>query len=43
MGTYSDALWSVAGRDQPAPILIGGRTSSSTYPVTAYPWALPTP
>jgi hypothetical protein len=43
MGTYSDALWSVAGRDQPAPILIAGRPSSGAYPVTAYPWPLPTP
>ena len=39
LGTYGDALNSVAGRDTPAPILIGRKTLS-TVP-TAYPWPLP--
>jgi hypothetical protein len=40
MGTYQDALNSVAGRDSPAPIIIGRQTmlSSAGY---SYPWPTP--
>jgi hypothetical protein len=41
MGTYGDALTSAMGRDSPAPIIIG-RRSSSVAVRTAYPWPVPT-
>jgi hypothetical protein len=42
MGTYQDALNSVAGRDSPAPIILGRRAMSASVSV-AYPWPVPTP
>jgi hypothetical protein len=42
LGTYGDALASVAGRDSPAPIIVG-RKSISLAARTAYPWPVPTP
>ena len=35
MGTYSDALSNVTGRDQPAPIIIGNRPSSHAVRITS--------
>jgi hypothetical protein len=40
MGTYGDALNSIAGRDTPAPIIVGRKTSSLL--THAYPYPLPT-
>jgi hypothetical protein len=42
MGSYEDALASVAGRDSPAPILLGRRPSSVAI-TAAYPTMLPGP
>jgi hypothetical protein len=40
MGTFGDALNTIAGRDTPAPILVGRRTSSYAIQST-YPYATP--
>jgi len=42
LGSYGDALMSIAGRDSPAPILIGRRPISQTVK-SAYPFMLPVP
>jgi hypothetical protein len=41
MGTYGDALNTVAGFDQPSPILIGRRPAMRNA-TDAYPWPVPT-
>jgi hypothetical protein len=41
MGTYSDALVNVLGKDSPAPIIVG-RTPVSVNAQVAYPWPVPT-
>jgi len=41
MGTYQDALNNIAGRDSPAPIIIG-RQTMSTVAGYSYPWPTPT-
>ena len=41
MGTYEDALASVAGRDSPAPIITGRMPISNSVRI-AYPWQVPT-
>jgi hypothetical protein len=42
MGTYGDALNSISGRDTPAPILVGRKTSSLIVQ-SSYPYPVQTP
>jgi hypothetical protein len=42
MGTYGDALNSLAGRDTPAPIIVGRKTSSLIVQ-SSYPYPIQTP